>query len=1024
MRALGNAHTPNARDRPGLPAPKSAAAAHSHAVHFTATRSRFEQRSEATQPLLRAPGGGFREPLVSSDDNLKVVVRVRPMSERELDAGGQKCLAQQSQQVLKVLLHPEPQVFTFDIVAGEAADQDAIFRVAGRPIVENCMSGYNSCIFAYGQTGSGKTFTMLGPGSEVPPATLADADDTRGLTMRVFEHLFTRISELQQDPAANARVLCRCSFLEIYNEAIADLLAPGAAPLAVREDLRRGVYVEGLCEEVVSSVEEAAALLARGAAARRVGETAMNRESSRSHSVFTLTLETRTAGAAGLDKLLHARLNLVDLAGSERQKASGAVGGRLREASAINRSLSALGNVIQALVEQQKSGLRSHVPYRDSRLTYLLQDSLGGNSKTIMIANVSPAAGCLTETLSTLRFAQRAKNIRNKAVVNVDLSGEAAAMRAEIARLNAEVASFKSELALLQQAPGQAPAHMPAAAGSPFTTPLAKFGTGGPGHGGSPAGCGLHFVSPSGHSALLGALRREAAAASAGRRAAAEAERLRELLRQRDMDAQRAKMIIRLKEDKVARLQAAAAGSGLPQSEEAAAEVAALQLECALLRARVDNHPEVTRFAVEALALREELGALREAAGCDEAAVLGEELAGLRAELLRLADENRRLQSTPKVKEVEAAAQRAAAASASVIEEAMAAAEAARRQASQHTQEQALEVLELRDRVAAMEEAAAGARARLAGASDDVHRLERAALALEERLVAAQQCEREAREEAAALRARADAAGDLAAAAALAEDRERAAKDQAHALAQVLAEREAAASAEEELRSRAETQIVELEERCGALEAAAAETSVARGDLEAALAACREEAAAAIAALRAAAQTEAAQAAELAQQRRLEELETLREELRAQRAIALEGEASRAAAAAAAAEAEAAAANATHERAALAARLAFREREVAAAREDAGRSLGHASAAAERLVADAQRSQRVAAALAEQAAGLEAARAAHEAAAAAERGEADKWRRKYHAAMEASALTSPKAEGFENAARLVALGQI
>ncbi|EIE26130.1 kinesin-domain-containing protein, partial [Coccomyxa subellipsoidea C-169] len=279
-----------------------------------------------------------------------------------------------------------------------------VLAVAGRPIVENCLAGYNSCIFAYGQTGSGKTYTMSGPSGSVGHLN----NEEQGLIPRVFDHLFTRIARMQ-----SRQVSCKCSFLEIYNENITDLLSPSEAHLQIREDAARGPYVENLCEEEVSSVDDVARLLARGQAARRVGETNMNRESSRSHSVFTCTLESRTTDESGITNILRSRLNLVDLAGSERQKSSGAAGERLREASSINKSLSSLGLVIMSLVDVQR-GAQRHVPYRDSRLTYLLQDSLGGNSKTIMVANISPASANLAETISTLRFAQRAKSIKNK----------------------------------------------------------------------------------------------------------------------------------------------------------------------------------------------------------------------------------------------------------------------------------------------------------------------------------------------------------------------------------------------------------------------------------------------------------------------------------------------------------------------------------------------------------------------------------------------------------------------------------
>ncbi|KAK9807730.1 hypothetical protein WJX72_007405 [[Myrmecia] bisecta] len=310
--------------------------------------------------------------------------------------------------------------------------------IAGHPIVENCLAGYNSSIFAYGQTGAGKTFTMQGAISD---------DLKRGLAPRVFSYIFTRIAE-EEDRAGreNLRFACRCSFLEIYNETITDLLNPASTNLAIREDIKRGCYVESLSEESVLNVDDAMALMKRGAENRRIGETKMNHESSRSHSVFTCVLESNTQEESGLNHVRFSRLNLVDLAGSERNKSSGATGEHFREACSINRSLTTLGRVIMELVEAQRDGKRAkHVPYRDSRLTFLLQDSLGGNAKTMIIANVSPTAACAHETLSTLQFASRAKYIRNKAVVNEDTRGDVAMLQREIYRLHRELDLVRNE---------------------------------------------------------------------------------------------------------------------------------------------------------------------------------------------------------------------------------------------------------------------------------------------------------------------------------------------------------------------------------------------------------------------------------------------------------------------------------------------------------------------------------------------------------------------------------------------------
>ncbi|VAI27869.1 unnamed protein product [Triticum turgidum subsp. durum] len=371
------------------------------------------------------------DPSFWMDNNVQVVIRVRPLNNSEKTLHGyNRCLKQESAQTITWIGQPETR-FTFDHVACEGVNQEVLFRVAGLPMVENCMAGYNSCVFAYGQTGSGKTYTMLGEISdlEVRPSP------ERGMTPRIFEFLFARIrAEEESRRDEKLKYNCKCSFLEIYNEQITDLLDPSSTNLALREDIRNGVYVENLTELEVGCVNDIIKLLMQGSMNRKVAATNMNRESSRSHSVFTCIIES-TWEKDSTTNLRFARLNLVDLAGSERQRTSGAEGERLKEAANINKSLSTLGLVIMSLVDLT-NGKQRHVPYRDSRLTFLLQDSLGGNSKTMIIANVSPSLCSGNETLSTLKFAQRARLIQNNAVVNEDASGDVLALQHQIRLLN------------------------------------------------------------------------------------------------------------------------------------------------------------------------------------------------------------------------------------------------------------------------------------------------------------------------------------------------------------------------------------------------------------------------------------------------------------------------------------------------------------------------------------------------------------------------------------------------------------
>uniref|UniRef100_G1R910 Kinesin-like protein n=1 Tax=Nomascus leucogenys TaxID=61853 RepID=G1R910_NOMLE len=271
------------------------------------------------------------------------------------------------------------------------------------PPMQGVTEGYNGTIFAYGQTGSGKSFTMQG---------LPDPPSQRGIIPRAFEHVFESVQ-----CAENTKFLVRASYLEIYNEDVRDLLgADTKQKLELKEHPEKGVYVKGLSMHTVHSVAQCEHIMETGWKNRSVGYTLMNKDSSRSHSIFTISIEMSAVDERGKDHLRAGKLNLVDLAGSERQSKTGATGERLKEATKINLSLSALGNVISALVD----GRCKHIPYRDSKLTRLLQDSLGGNTKTLMVACLSPADNNYDETLSTLRYANRAKNIRNKPRINED----------------------------------------------------------------------------------------------------------------------------------------------------------------------------------------------------------------------------------------------------------------------------------------------------------------------------------------------------------------------------------------------------------------------------------------------------------------------------------------------------------------------------------------------------------------------------------------------------------------------------
>ncbi|XP_070634448.1 kinesin-like protein KIF13A isoform X3 [Bos indicus] len=380
-----------------------------------------------------------------SDTKVKVAVRVRPLNRRELELNT-KCVVEMEGN--QTVLHPPPsntkqgerkppKVFAFDYCfwsmdesnTTKYAGQEVVFKCLGEGILEKAFQGYNACIFAYGQTGSGKSFSMMGNAEQ------------RGLIPRLCCALFQRIS-LEQNESQTFKV--EVSYMEIYNEKVRDLLDPKGSrqSLKVREHKVLGPYVDGLSQLAVTSFEDIESLMSEGNKSRTVAATNMNEESSRSHAVFniviTQTLYDLQSGNSG-EKV--SKVSLVDLAGSERVSKTGAAGERLKEGSNINKSLTTLGLVISSLADQAAGkGKNKFVPYRDSVLTWLLKDNLGGNSQTSMIATISPAADNYEETLSTLRYADRAKRIVNHAVVNEDPNAKV------IRELREEVEKLREQL--------------------------------------------------------------------------------------------------------------------------------------------------------------------------------------------------------------------------------------------------------------------------------------------------------------------------------------------------------------------------------------------------------------------------------------------------------------------------------------------------------------------------------------------------------------------------------------------------
>uniref|UniRef100_A0A8C3XH74 Kinesin family member 21B n=1 Tax=Cyanoderma ruficeps TaxID=181631 RepID=A0A8C3XH74_9PASS len=384
--------------------------------------------------------------------------RIRPQLPKEKIEGCHICTS---------VTPGEPQVllgkdkaFTYDFVFDLDTWQERIYTTCMGKLIEGCFEGYNATVLAYGQTGAGKTYTM-GTGFD-----MNISEEEQGIIPRAITHLFSGIEERKQaaqsQGVAAPEFKVSAQFLELYNEEILDLFDSTRDPdsrhrksnIKIHEDASGSIYTTGVTSRLISSQDELIQCLKQGALSRTTASTQMNVQSSRSHAIFTIHL-CQTRVCARPDSLLDgsqpaaeyetltAKFHFVDLAGSERLKRTGATGERAKEGISINCGLLALGNVISALGDQSKKVV--HVPYRDSKLTRLLQDSLGGNSQTIMIACVSPSDRDFMETLNTLKYANRARNIKNKVVVNQDkTSQQISALRAEIARLQMELMEYKA----------------------------------------------------------------------------------------------------------------------------------------------------------------------------------------------------------------------------------------------------------------------------------------------------------------------------------------------------------------------------------------------------------------------------------------------------------------------------------------------------------------------------------------------------------------------------------------------------
>ena len=382
---------------------------------------------------------------IASSCCVKVALRIRPQLPMEKNNDCKDCVVQTSTTELSI---GNDRLFTFDRTFGQNSNQHDIFDICIKNLILGCFDGFNATVLAYGQTGSGKTYTMgTGNLNGVPLQEY-------GLVPRAIDMIFDECEKRK----STSDILIKCSFLELHNEDINDLLDPlnnGSQSITIREE-KGAISIYGLHEEVVKNATELRDCLNKGTVCRTTSSTLMNATSSRSHAIFTIAIEQHlitdlykpsdtelmSSPTEGGEEFMTAKFHFVDLAGSERMKKTGATGNTMKEGISINKGLLSLGNVISALTDETRKTF--YVPYRDSKLTRILQDSLGGNSRTVMIACVSPADINFDETLNTLKYASRARNIQNKPIINRDPNSTLIAqLKQQVYELQRELSKFR-----------------------------------------------------------------------------------------------------------------------------------------------------------------------------------------------------------------------------------------------------------------------------------------------------------------------------------------------------------------------------------------------------------------------------------------------------------------------------------------------------------------------------------------------------------------------------------------------------
>ncbi|WJX64872.1 hypothetical protein P8452_49602 [Trifolium repens] len=396
---------------------------------------------KAKQSQSETPISTQSNPPLESDPSVKVVVRIRPTSNIGIGDEGVKKVSSDT-------LCVGDRQFRFDSVFDSKTSQEDVFQSVGVPLVKNALAGYNTSILSYGQSGSGKTYTMWGP----PSAMFEEhsPQSHKGIVPRIFQMLFSELEKEQRNAEGKQfNYQCRCCFLEIYNEQVGDLLDPTQRNLEMKDDSKNTLSLENLSEEYVTSYDDVTQILIKGLSSRKVGATTLNSKSSRSHIIFTLVIESWCKGTStnGFSSSKSSRISLIDLAGQDRNKVDGAGRQCLRETKSVKKSLSQLGHLVDALTKETCSG-KAEVPNRNSCLTRLLHESLGGNAKLSVICSIYPDIKNNGETLRTLRFGQRVRSIRNEPVINEikeddvnDLSDQIRQLKEELIRAKADVRS-------------------------------------------------------------------------------------------------------------------------------------------------------------------------------------------------------------------------------------------------------------------------------------------------------------------------------------------------------------------------------------------------------------------------------------------------------------------------------------------------------------------------------------------------------------------------------------------------------